>query len=140
MEVFGEAWCAGVCRALNEREAFRAAAAGWEGDVVLEMSAGAGEGVPSDRAVWLDPGGGRCTGARVASEADRAGAAYVLRADPSTWKRLLAGEMEPVSAVMAGRLRLVRGNLLALAKHAGAAREIVAAAASVGGAFPPSAA
>lgn len=136
MEVFTEPWCRACCDALNEREGYRTAGAGWEGAVVLEMAADPAQGIGDDRAVLLDLHDARCRGARVASAEDRASAPYVLRADPATWKRLLAGETEPVAAVMAGRLRLTRGNLLTLAKYAGAAREMVAAAASAGGTFP----
>ena len=67
-------------------------------------------------------------------------AAYLFRADPANWKRLLAGEMDPVSAVMQGKLKLSRGNLFTLAKYAPAAREMVVAAGEVGGTFPPAAA
>ena len=45
--------------------------------------------------------------------------------------------MDPVSAVMQGKLKLSRGNLFTLAKYAPAAREMVLAAGEVGGTFPP---
>jgi hypothetical protein len=37
---------------------------------------------------------------------------------------------------MQGKLRLVRGGLFTVARYAGAAREMIAAAAEVGGTFP----
>jgi putative sterol carrier protein len=137
MEVFTEEWCTASCAALNARESYRQAAAGWtEGAVVLVMTADPAQGIDRERAVWIDMHQGACRGSRVASDADRASASYVLQADPAAWKRLLAGEMEPVSAMMTGKLRLTRGNLFALAKHAAAAREMVAAAGTVAGTFP----
>jgi putative sterol carrier protein len=136
MEIFGEAWSAACCRRMNEREAYRSAAAGWVGATVLVMSADPAAGVPEDRAVWLDLHDGACRGTRPATEDDLASAAYVLRADPATWSRLLSGEVDPVSAVMTGKLKLSRGNLFTLAKFAAAAREMVAAAGEAGGTFP----
>ncbi len=136
MEVFSPAWSEACCAAVNAREAYRAAAAGWEGATVLAMAADPAQGVEADRAVWLDLHDGACRGTRTATAADLAGAAYVLRADPAAWKRMLAGETDPVTAVMTGKLKLVRGNLFALAKYAAAAREMVAAAGEVGGTFP----
>ena len=137
MEVFTEAWCTACCERLNARESYRQAAAGWsEGAVALVMTADPAQGIDDERAVWIDLHDGACRGSRVASEADLAAAAYVLQADPAGWKRLLAGEIEPVSAMMTGRLRLTKGNLFALAKYAGAAREMVLAAGEVGGSFP----
>jgi putative sterol carrier protein len=136
MEVFTAAWCEACCARLNERESYRAAAAGWHGATVLSMAADPERGVATERSVWLDLEDGACRGARVAGASDVEGAAYVLRADPVTWERLLSGELEPVSAVMTGKLNLTRGNLFTLAKHAAAAREMVAAAGEVGGVFP----
>lgn len=135
MEAFTEEWCTACCERLNAREAYRAAAMEWEGSVVLLMTADAAQGVVADRAVFIDLHRGTCRGSRMAADADLAAAAYVFRADPATWKRLLAGG-DPVQAVMAGGLRLARGNLFTLAKFAGAAREMVAAAGEAGGTFP----
>ena len=140
MEVFTEEWCAACCDRLNQRESYRLAAAGWEGAAVLLMSADPEHGIDSDRAVWLDIHHGQCRGARVATADDLETSAYLFRADPANWKRLLGGEVDPVSAVMQGKLKLSRGNLFTLAKYAPAAREMVAAAGDVRGTFPPVAA
>jgi putative sterol carrier protein len=133
MEVFTEDWARACCEALNRSEAYRASAATWEGAIVLAMQADAAQGVDADRAVYIDAHQGACRGARMATEEEAEAAPFVFRANPATWKRLLAGEMEPVSAVMMGKLRLVRGNLFTLAKYAQAAKDMVAAAATVGG-------
>jgi putative sterol carrier protein len=86
--------------------------------------------------VFIDLHHGACRGSRVATDADRAGAAYVFQASPAAWKRLLSGAADPVSAVMSGAFKLARGNLFTLAKYAAAAREMVAAAGDAGGSFP----
>jgi putative sterol carrier protein len=136
MEVFTDEWARACCDALNRSESYRASAAGWEGSIVLSMSADAASGIEGERAVFIDAHRGECRGAHVADEQEAATAAFVLRADPPTWKRLLAREIEPVAAVMQGKLKLVRGNLFVLAKFAQAARDMVSAAAEVGGTFP----
>lgn len=140
MEVFTDEWCTASCERLNARESYRRAAAGWHGSMVLQMTADAAHGIPHDRAVLLDVHEGGCRGARLATDDDLAAAAYVLRADAGTWKRLLAGALDPIPAVMQGRLKLVRGGLFTLAKYADAAREMVAAAGEAGGTFPDAAA
>ena len=139
MEVFSEEWCVACCDRLNQRESYHLAAAGWEGAAVLLMSADPAQGVHADRAVWLDIHHGQCRGTRVATDEDLETAPYLFRADPAAWKRLLAGEIDPVTAVMTGKLKLSRGNLFTLAKYAPAAREMVLAAGEVGGNFPPAA-
>lgn len=136
MEVFTDEWCVACCDRLNQRESYRLAAAGWEGAAVLLMSADPAQGIHDDRAVWLDIHDGRCRGARVATAHDLETAPYVFRAGPADWKRLLAGEIDPISAAMTGKLKLSRGNLFTLAKYAPAAREMVLAAGEVGGTFP----
>jgi len=137
MEVFTEEWASACCEALNRGGAYAVAAADWEEGVsVLSMSADPAHGIMEDRAVYIDAHRGHCRGARMASEADIEAAPYVFRANAATWKRLLAGEVEPVTAVMQGKLKLVRGSLFALAKHAKAATAMVAAAGEVGGTFP----
>jgi putative sterol carrier protein len=136
MEVFTNEWCVACCDRLNQRESYRLAAAGWEGAVVLLMAADPAQGIHEDRAVWLDIHDGRCRGARVATAQDLEMAPYVFRAGPADWKRLLAGEVDPISAAMTGKLKLSRGNLFTLAKYAPAAREMVLAAGEAGGTFP----
>ncbi|HSU17709.1 SCP2 sterol-binding domain-containing protein [Longimicrobium sp.] len=135
MEVFTEEWARACCEALNRSEAYRASAATWEGAIVLAMSADGAQGVEADRAVYIDAHQGACRGARVATEEEGTNAPFVFRADAATWQRLLAGQVDPVGAVMQGKLRLVRGNLLTLAKYAQAAKDMVTAAATVGGTF-----
>ena len=136
MEVFTEEWARACCEALNRSEEYRASAAEWEGSIVLAMSPDEAQGVAEERAVFIDAHHGECRGAHVASDDEAATATYVLRADPGTWQRLLANEIEPVGAVMQGRLKLVRGGLFALARFSQAARDMISAAAEVGGTFP----
>lgn len=136
MEVFTDDWCTACCERLNARESYRQAAAGWEGPVVLVMTADPAHGIDAERAVWIDLHHGACRGSRVATDADRQAAAYVLQADPAGWARLLAGEADPVSSLMTGKLRLMKGGLFALARYAQAAREMVLAAGEVGGTLP----
>lgn len=134
--MFTEEWSAACCERLNESEAYRAAAAGWEEPTVLVMRADEEAGVPAERAVFLDLYHGRCRGTRLATEEDRARAVYVLVGAPAGWGEVLRGETDPIAALMRGKLRLEKGNLFSLAKYTGAAKELVAVAASVGGSMP----
>jgi putative sterol carrier protein len=136
MEVFTDEWARACCEALNRSDAYRASAAAWEGSIVLAMSPDAARGVEEARAVFIDAHRGECRGAWMAGADEIATATYVLRADPGTWQRLFDREIDPVGAVMQGKLRLERGGLFALAKFAQAAKDMIAAASRVGGAFP----
>jgi len=136
MEVFTEDWARACCDALNRSEAYRASAATWEGEIVLAMSPDPARGVDAERAIYIDAHHGECRRAHVATPAELANAAFVFSADPTTWRRLLAREVEPVAAVMQGKLRLARGNVFALARYAQAAKEMIAAAGQAGGRWP----
>lgn len=136
MEVFTEEWSQACCARMNASAAYRQAAADWVGAVVLVMTADPAQGAYEQRAVFIDMERGVCHGSRVASAVDRADAAYVLQADPGTWRRLLSGDSDAMSMVMTGKLKLAKGNMFTLAKYAKAAREMVNAAGEVGGEFP----
>ncbi|MDB4951455.1 MAG: putative sterol carrier protein [Gemmatimonadetes bacterium] len=136
LEVFTEEWAAACCARIDGHAGFREAGAEWADAVVLVMLADPARGVAQDRAFHLDLHRGRCRGARPATAADLETTPYVLTASPSAWEQILGGSLEPVAALMTGRLRLARGGLFALAKHAGAARELVRAAGEVPAVFP----
>jgi putative sterol carrier protein len=137
MEVFTEEWGRACCEEMNRRESYRAAAAEWEGAVVLVMERDPALGVEEDRAFLLDLHRGECRGTRPATADDLARAPYVMRAGPAAWRHILDGELDPIAAVMTGRLRLARGSLFSLARFTAAAREMVAAAAAVEADHPP---
>ncbi|HET6231507.1 MAG TPA: hypothetical protein VFE05_15650 [Longimicrobiaceae bacterium] len=136
MEVFTEEWSRACCRALNGHAGFKAAAGDWEDSVALVMRADPSHGVTQDRAFHLDLFHGVCRGVRPASPGDLESAAYVMEADVAAWREILQGRSDPVASLMMGRLRLSRGSLFALARYAGAAKELVAAVGHVEATFP----
>jgi putative sterol carrier protein len=135
-EVFTAEWSRACCQALNDRPNYASVAAGWRDAVVLVMGADRALGIDHERAVFLDLYEGACRGTRLATPEDRASAPIVLRAEAASWRRILDGDADPVSAVMRGELRLERGSLMAMAMYAPAAREMLAAASEAGGVFP----
>ena len=86
-------------------------------------------GVASQRA-------SNCRASRAVAEAEMQAARYVLTAHASTWTELLSGSLDPVVAVMSGRLELAKGSAMALFPHIAAAKELVAAAKSLQTTFP----
>jgi len=135
-EILTEAWAAAWRDALNASDAYRRAAASWEGAVVAAVRAEPERGIVA-RAVFLDLWHGECRSARLASGSDVETARYVLTASAATWAELLGGAVDPVSAVMGGRLELTKGSVMGLFPHITAARELVAAARAVPTALPP---
>ena len=132
---FSTAWAAAWQERLNASDAYREAAALWEGDLVLELTEDDGA---ISGAVYLDLWRGHCRAAREASPEDRGGARYLLRGERRAWQRVLAGRSSPIAALLTGQLRLVRGSLSDLMPYAGAAQQLLATAATFETIFPDS--
>ncbi len=118
---------------LNQSEIYRSAASAWEGAVALIMHH---DDEGKRRAVYLDLWHGECRAAREASEQDLESAAFVFEAPAGTWRELLEGRTSPMTALLAGGLRLTRGGVLELLPFATAAKELMAAASRMPVAFP----
>lgn len=132
---FSDPWARAWCDAVNASEAYRKAAASWEGSLALVMEEAAGAAARS-RAVFADLMHGTCLAARAATSADLEMAAFVVSAPAPVWKAILDRRIEPIPALLRGQLRLARGNLVTLVRHVEAAQELVVAATRVATEFP----
>lgn len=125
-EIFTDDWANAWADELRASDAYRAAAAGWEGSIALQMSSG---DVPAELvAVFLDLWHGDCRAARRASTSDLEQATFVIRAGEEVWRRVLERDLEPIFGLMSGKLDLARGSLARLMPYVTASRELVAAA------------
>lgn len=136
IEVFSEEWSHACCDQLNQHEPYRNAATNWEGAIVMVMRSDPKAGLTEDRAAYFDLHHGSCRGARAASLDDRDNAPYVMTAPPGVWKQIFSRQLEPISAIMFGKLKLERGSMFTLARYTTAAKEMVVAASMVDSRFP----
>ncbi len=132
--IFSDDWARARSEALNQNAAYRAAAATWEGAVLLRMLAEA-PGAP-ERLVFLDLWHGECRAAHGAVAADEAPARYVLTGTPAAWRQVLTGATPPLLAIMTGKLKLTKGALADLLPFVNAAKELVSTAAAIPAEFP----
>jgi putative sterol carrier protein len=119
-----EAWFQALVSLINTSDEYREAAADWEGDIAFLVEAEPDRGLPAD--VWglLDLWHGACRGGGVI-EADRGReAAYILRAPYSRWREVVTGELDPIKAMMQGKLK-VQGDLPTIVRQVRAANELV---------------
>lgn len=131
--VFGNAWALGCAEQLRSRPEFAAAAAKWEGIVMLVMTE---TGEPEPRRVYLDLWRGECREARAGTEADETTARLVFSAAAAGWQQLFSGRLPPLHALLTGKLLLAKGHVMELVPYAGLAKQLVEAAASVPAQFP----
>ena len=132
--VFSASWATACAAALNAAPAYRAAAATWEGAILLELHPDDTAAGPPQR-VYFDLWHGDCRAARVASPTDTDAARFVLSGSTGAWEQVLSGRVAPLLAVMSGKLKLTRGSLAELLPYVTAAKELVTAVASVPGVF-----
>ncbi len=131
--IFSQTWVDAWARELGASDRYRRAAQTWEGSVLVETPAT--EGSPW-QAVFLDLWHGECREAKTAEIADRDRADYVLSASLPIWRRVLEGELEPILAIMTGKIELARGSIAKLTPYIAASKELVAAAGRLDSVFP----
>lgn len=136
-EIFTEEWAQAWCARINENDSYRAAAQKWEGAIVLVMGSDASFGIEEERAVIADLWHGECRSGHAAGETERSEAPFVIAGTPAVWKKVLAGEADPIVSLVGGKLKLARGGLFKLLPFAKAAKEMVASARAVDTTFPP---
>ena len=130
-----QAWFEAFQGQINASGHYRDSAADWEGDIAFRIVAEPDRNVPEDLWGYLDLWHGDCRAARaiVADEADAA--AYTLSAPYSRWKDVVQGELDPIKAMMQGKLR-VRGDLPKILRSVQAAHELVVLCGDVPTRFP----
>lgn len=133
LPVFSKSWVDAWARELSASPAYQKAARTWEGSILLEVAA---DQDTSHMAAFLDLWHGQCREARPADESDRQRADYVLSAPLATWKRILEGDLEPILAIMMGKVKLAKGNISKLTPYLVASKELVAAAGRLDSVFP----
>ncbi|MEZ4736162.1 MAG: SCP2 sterol-binding domain-containing protein [Caldilineaceae bacterium] len=118
-----QAWADQYQQILNASDTYQSAAQRWEGDVLLVIE--------GDGALYLDLWHGACREATYLTDSQGKRADYIITATMDNWRKVLAGEIEPVQGMMTRQLRL-DGNLMKLMQYLKAAQELVKCAAQVG--------
>ena len=119
-----EAWFQALVGLINGSPEYHEAAAEWEGDIAFLVEAEPDRGIPTD--VWglLDLWHGTCRGGGLIEAEWGRTAAYILRAPYSRWKEVVTGELDPIKAMMQGKLK-VQGDLPTIVRQVRAANELV---------------
>lgn len=127
-------WADAFREAIEQDEAYRAAAQKWTWPVALVLEPAAELGYPEPVAVELQLDRGRCAAAAITTR-DAVTAPFVLSAPYHTWKSVVRGELDPIAGVTRGKIA-VQGSLATLMLQAKAATALVACARNVPTQFP----
>lgn len=133
---FSDEWCKAYGDRIRANEAYKKSAASWEWPMVYIVTKDPSLGIGEDLGIYLDLFHGDCREAREATPLEMQTAPYAISADPYTWKQVLDRNLEPISGLMRGKLKLVRGSLVTVARYVTAAKHLVDAACEVPTVWP----
>lgn len=120
---FSAAWAAALRDAVNSDLDFREIGRKWSEPVALIVHDH--ERLPGGAAVEVVLDAGNCTAAE-SLEPGQVSAPYVLSAALETWREIVEGSIDPITAVIKGVVSVVRGSKTTLMLNARTARALLA--------------
>ena len=130
-----QAWFDAFVEEINGSQEYRESAADWEGDIAFHVEAEPDKNVPADVWARLDLWHGACRGGGPIPAEEGAASTYVLAAPYTRWKDVVLGDLDPIRAMMQGKLR-VRGDLPTIVRQVRSANELVRLLGEVPTEFP----
>ena len=107
-------WVTEYAQKLNENKNYEEAARTWEGDFLFVVTPD--EGLDREYVVYLDLWHGKCRDAYIVEEGKQVKSAFTLRGPYENYVRLLAGELDPMQALLTRKLS-VQGNMAVLMRN-----------------------
>ncbi len=128
-------WTDAYAEAVNGNEAYRTAGKDWaHGTVAMVVKADESLGIPADVGMILDVEGGRCRGTTYLQgmgAIEEADPAFIIVAPYPRWKEVIAGDVDPIKAMMQGKLKLTKGHLPTMLRFVESSRQLVVSAKNV---------
>jgi putative sterol carrier protein len=121
-------WAKALMQEINNSEAYRKAAANWEGDFYFVTKAGQGQA--KDTYLYLDLWHGAARDAYLVDDPSSKKVAFELSAPLDVWRKVLEKKIDPIRGIMTKQLDL-KGNMMTIMKNPKAATELVASAMKV---------
>lgn len=118
-------WAKALMNEVNSSEAYKKAAANWEGDFYFITTKG--PAVPKDTYLYLDLWHGAARDAYLVEDPSSKTTAFELSAPLDVWRKVMEKKLDPIRGIMGGQLKL-KGSMMTVMKSPKAATELVAAA------------
>ena len=127
-----EEWTEAYKNALNHNHAYREAGKPWTfGAVAMVVQCDLSLGIEHDVGIVLDVHAGECRGATFVERVGDSDAEFVIVGAYRRWKDVIEGRLDPIKAMMEGKLRLARGHLPTIVRFVESSRQLVASASKV---------
>lgn len=126
-----EEWAKAFMEAINHNDAYKEAAATWEGDFyfVAEYKDG------SHATVYLDLWHGACRDAFLVADPSTKTPEFEVSGKIPSWKKVMGKQVDPIQALITRQLKL-KGNMAKVLRAVKAAEELVNSATRVETEFP----
>ena len=126
-------WTAAFKDAVNENPDYARAGADWtHGAVLMVVAADSNLGIDRDMGMLLDVHAGRCNAASfVDADTGRGKAPFVIEGSYARWRSVIEGELDPIKAMMQGKLKLTKGHLPTIIRYVESSRQLVSSAQNV---------
>jgi putative sterol carrier protein len=123
-----EEWIKELCVRLNASESYAQAAANWEGDQLFVILPD--DSYPETSYYYINLHHGKASDAQQLRSPDEQKALFTTSAPFNTWRRVLEGRLDPISAMMSNKIKLA-GNMAQIQRMPKATVELVRVAASI---------
>nr|MDO8087973.1 SCP2 sterol-binding domain-containing protein [Candidatus Sigynarchaeum springense] len=118
-------WARKYMEILNNSKEYEASAKDWEGSMLFVIQPDGGA-TPFEIGVWLDLWHGKCRGYKFWVDGqDKPPCDYVFAGPEKNWLLLLAGKLDPIQGLMAGKFALKSGKMQMVMRHTLAAKHLV---------------
>ena len=126
-------WTQAFAAAVNENEVYRTHGKAWTfGSVAMVVSKDDAIGIKDDMGMILDVHEGECRGAEYVQGMEAVmGSPFVIVAPYERWKKVIDGELDPIKAMMEGKLKMTKGHLPTMLRFVLSSRALVTSATAV---------
>ena len=120
-----EEWIAAYKTQIDEKPDYKEGGKNWRsGPIALVINRKPEAGLNEDFNIYLDLHEGRCNEAKKCTDEEAAAQPFVIRGDYDRWKLVVLEQLEPVKAMMQGKLKLI-GDLPTIVRSIDAAKALV---------------
>ena len=128
-----EEWTQAFAAAVNANEIYRTHGKPWTfGSVAMVIAKDESIGIDDDTGMILDVHEGVYRGATLVSGMDAVqDSPFIIVAPYARWKKVIDGELDPIKAMMEGKLKMTKGHLPTMLRFVQSSRALVTSATDV---------
>ena len=124
VKVYTDAWANDLKDEINKSSSYRTLGKGWKWKVGLVVEAEPDKNFPESAGVVMDLFDGAARDITVGTAADAQKCEFVITASYTRWKQVAKKELDPVKAMLQGKLKL-KGDLPTIVRYTKATQEVV---------------